>query len=499
MAFFPQDNTQDVSGLPVSDELAQLELQRKLKMADMLKQAQSPQGQMVGGRYIRPSWTQQLASLANAYVGGKTEENAMKNYSDYTKSKEEKMANALKTLGGAFEPKTITNTTMQATDVPLTEGMNVPTSPFGTTDQVAQVAPKFDVNTPAPQNMQGITTQMNPITSTSTVQPTTSDIEKAFAQYATDIRDPKMLASILTGKYEKMLKANEPVKLSAGDTLFSATGQKLFGNPKEGQKYTNIQQDKAGNTFGLNTETNQFEQLPGAKMATENWSAPYKVGDEFVQRNSNTGEIRKAYGTAEGDKAPLGYGFVKDEKGNKKLDVNGNPILINLTGGPADKSLNPNKEQSDAYTYSTRMESADKIITDLEGQYDPFKINIKTSSKTALIPGGETAANKYLLSPKDQQVEQAQRNFINAVLRRESGATIQPNEFDSANMQYFEQPGDSSEVKLQKKANRREAIEGLKRAAGPTGTKPTTSSNVVKTKVINGITYEFDGQGWKPQ
>lgn len=295
MAFLPQDNTQDVSGLPVSDELAQLELQRKLKMADMLKQAQSPQAQMVGGRYIRPSWTQQLASLANAYIGGKTEEEAMKKYGEYTKSKEQRMADALKTLGGAFEPKTVTNTTMQTTDVPLTEGMNVGTSPFGTTDQVAQIAPKFDVNTPAPQNMQGVTTQMNPVTSTSTVQPTTADIEKAFAQYATDVRDPKMLASILTGKYEKMLKANEPIKLGAGETVFSAKGEKLFGNPKEGQKYTNIQQDKAGNTFGLNTETNQFEQLPGAKMATENWSAPYKVGNEFLQRNPNTGEIRKAY------------------------------------------------------------------------------------------------------------------------------------------------------------------------------------------------------------
>jgi hypothetical protein len=347
---------------------------------------------------------------------------------------------------------------MQAQDVPLTEGMNVPTSPFGTTDQVAQIAPKFDVNAPAPQNMQGVTTQMNPVTTTSTTQPTMADIEKAFAQYSTDVRDPKMLAAILTGKYEKMLKANEPVKLGAGETVFSATGEKLFGNPKEGQKYTNIQQDKAGNSFGFNTETNKFEQIPGAKMATENWSAPYKVGGEFVQRNSNTGEIRKAYGTSDGDKAPAGYTWNVDASGQKTLSA--------IPGGPADKAANPTKEQSDAYTYSTRMESADKILNDLEGKYDPFSINIKTSGKTALIPGGQTAANKFLLSPKDQQAEQAQRNFINAVLRRESGATIQPYEFESANMQYFPQPGDSAEVLAQKRANRREAIEGLKKASG---------------------------------
>jgi hypothetical protein len=466
MAFFPQeDNTQDVSGVPANDAMAQLELKRKLRIAEALQNAQAPQGQMISGHYVAPSFTQSLANAYGMYKGKKAEEEAIKKYGEYTAGKEQKMAEALKKLGGAFEPKTVTNTTMQATDVPLTEGMNVGTSPFGTVDQVSQVAPKFGMDMPAPQNMAGTTTQMNPVTSTSTVQPTTSDIEKAFSQYATDVRDPKLLASILTGKYEQMRKAQEPVKLGSGESVFSSTGQKLFGNPKEGQKYTNIQQDKAGNSFGFNTETNQFEQLPGAKMATQNWSAPYKVGGEFVQRDNNTGEIRKAYGTADGDKAPAGYTYSADASGQK--------ILKAIPGGPADKALNPNKEQSDAYTYSTRMESADKILDKLEGKYDPFNINIKTSGKTALIPGGQDVANKYLLSPQDQQAEQAQRNFINAVLRRESGAVISPDEFSNANTQYFNQPGDSQEVKDQKKANRREAIDGLKRAIGSSGTKST--------------------------
>ena len=457
MAFFPQDNTQDVSGLPANDEMAKLELQRRLKIAQALQEGQVPEGKMISGHYVAPSFTQQLASAYGKYRGGKAEQEAINKYGEYTAGKEQKMAEALKKLGGAFEPKTVTNTTMQATDVPLTEGMNVGTSPFGTVDQVSQVAPKFGMDTPAPQNMAGTTTQMNPVTSTSTVQPTTSDIEKAFGEYASEVRDPKMLASILTGRYEKMVKANEPVKLGSGESVFSATGQKLFGNPKEGQKYTNIQQDKAGNSFGFNTETNQFEQLPGAKMATQNWSAPYKVGGEFVQRDNNTGEIRKAYGTADGDKAPAGYTYSADASGQK--------ILKAIPGGPADKALNPTKEQSDAYTYSNRMESSDKILTDLEGKYSPLAVSVKVSGKTALIPGGQTIVNK-MLDPNDQKAEQAQRNFINAVLRRESGATIQPYEFDNANMQYFPQEGDSQEVLVQKRANRREAIEGLKKAAG---------------------------------
>jgi hypothetical protein len=414
---------------------------------------------MVSGHYVTPSWTQYAANAMNKYYGGKKEAEALKGYGDYAKSKEDKMAEALTKLGGAFEPKTVTNTTMQAQDVPLSQGMNVPTSPFGTLDQVAPTSPF------ATQNMAGTTTQMNPVTSTSTTQPTLSDIEKAFGQYASDVKDPKMLASILTGRYEKMLKSQEPVKLSAGDTVFSSTGTKLFGNPKEGKKYTDIQQDKAGNTFGLNTETNQYEQLPGAKMATESWSAPYKVGGESLQRNSNTGEIRKISGTADGDKPPLGFGFVRDAKGNKQFDANGNPLLTNLTGGPADKSLNPTESQANAYLFSNRMEKSDKILAGLEGKYNPMTISIKTSGKTSAIPGGQAAVNAYM-SPQDQMAEQAQRDFINAALRRESGAAINQSEFDNANIQYFPQPNDSKEVLSQKAANRKTAIEGIKKAAG---------------------------------
>ena len=469
MAFFPQDNTQDVSGLPANDAMAQLELKRKLRLAEALQGAEVPQGQMISGHYVAPSFTQQLANAYGMYKGKKSEEEAIKQYGDYTAGKEQKMADALKRLGGAFEPKTITNTTMQATDVPLTEGMNVGTSPFGTTDQVAQVAPKFGMDMPAPKNMAGTTTQMNPVTSTSTVQPTTSDIEKAFSQYATEVRDPKLLASILTGKYEQMRKANEPVKLGAGETVFSSTGQKLFGNPKEGQKYTNIQQDKAGNSFGFNTETNQFEQLPGAKMATENWSQPYKVGGEYLQRNSNTGEIRKVSGTADGDKAPAGYIW--------STDANGQKTLTAITGGPADKSLNPTEQQANAHLFSSRMEKADKILNDLEGKYNPMTISVKTSGKTAMIPGGQAVVNAYM-SPADQKAEQAQRDFVNAVLRRESGAAISQSEFDNANTQYFPQPNDDVTTRKQKADLRRTAIEGIKQASG-------SMNKSTQNKVVN--------------
>jgi hypothetical protein len=72
----------------------------------------------------------------------------------------------------------------------------------------------------------------------------------------------------------------------------------------------------------------------------------------------------------------------------------------------------------------------------------------------------------FLTPGKLQAQQQAERNFINAVLRRESGATIQPTEFASAEKQYFPRSGDSEKVLEQKKRNREIALQGLRVAAG---------------------------------
>src|SRR5262249_33942021 len=66
-----------------------------------------------------------------------------------------------------------------------------------------------------------------------------------------------------------------------------------------------------------------------------------------------------------------------------------------------------------------------------------------------------------------QRYDQAKRDFINATMRRESGAQIKKDEFENANKQYFPMPGDDPETLKQKKANRMEAIKGIAAGAGP--------------------------------
>lgn len=109
-----------------------------------------------------------------------------------------------------------------------------------------------------------------------------------------------------------------------------------------------------------------------------------------------------------------------------------------------------NDVQAKAVAFGTRMQNADSILNDLA-----------KSGVNAVIPGSGNAVVNPLLSKNQQMAVQAQRDFVNAVLRRESGAAISPTEFDNASKQYFPQVGDSPEVRQQKAQNRAIAIQGI--------------------------------------
>lgn len=66
-----------------------------------------------------------------------------------------------------------------------------------------------------------------------------------------------------------------------------------------------------------------------------------------------------------------------------------------------------------------------------------------------------------------QIFEQSERNFINATLRRESGAAIAESEFENARAQYIPQPGDTPRTLALKKRNRDVVMAALTAEAGP--------------------------------
>lgn len=113
--------------------------------------------------------------------------------------------------------------------------------------------------------------------------------------------------------------------------------------------------------------------------------------------------------------------------------------------------------QAKALQFGSRMQESEDIIGQLaaKGTEQPGLIK-----RGADLIGAGAAAN-WTQSAPQQQVEQAQRNFINAALRRESGAAIADSEFANAKQQYFPQPGDSAAVIAQKAANRQQATRGI--------------------------------------
>lgn len=105
--------------------------------------------------------------------------------------------------------------------------------------------------------------------------------------------------------------------------------------------------------------------------------------------------------------------------------------------------------------FGSRMTEANKVLDDLERDGKLFST---PGSRTGF---GVGSAVNLVNSSAGQKLDQAKRNFINATLRRESGAVIADSEFSNAEQQYFPQPGDSAEVIAQKRANRETAMRGI--------------------------------------
>lgn len=168
----------------------------------------------------------------------------------------------------------------------------------------------------------------------------------------------------------------------------------------------------------------------------------------WIQRNARTGEIKGVPG-AETEIVDLGDG--------KKWLVNKRTLEKQLIG----ESARPDKEmteyQAQSAMFADRMKLAHKTLNDLEMQ--------GTSARGAVAATIPVVGN-MLQSPDYQQYRRAKEGFLNALLRRESGAVIADSEFAKYDKEYFPQPGDDPKVIADKRAAREAALSGMIRGAG---------------------------------
>lgn len=163
-----------------------------------------------------------------------------------------------------------------------------------------------------------------------------------------------------------------------------------------------------------------------------------------------------------------------------------NPLVKTVPGaGGTDKPLTD--AQSKNVLYGSKAAQGHKILNEFGNDYNVTALH--AAQKVEDVPLiGETAY--ATLGPKEQQIMQAQRNFLNAVLRKESGAAINAGEYATGRKQYFPQPGESDIVVAQKAKARELAIQGISLGAGKAGKEFINEQNAETPKVAPTVVRE---------
>ncbi len=242
-------------------------------------------------------------------------------------------------------------------------------------------------------------------------------------------------------------------------------------------------------------------------MATQNELKQKMLRDSIVtmlNQNKSPNFVRYAhwrngFDVADVDNEIGTYALIKNDlplpskktsRSTATTDENGNTVFSQLSGSSdtpisgrfsdilkpiSQRAINSNPldiNQSDltdsgklTYNYGTRMYQSGNIISKLENNIGKKGLLDSIGQAAEEKMAGGTLTGRFV-SPEFQQFDQAQRDFLNAVLRKESGAVISDQEFDNAKKQYFPVPGDDQKTIEQKRRNRELATRNFLDATG---------------------------------
>jgi hypothetical protein len=391
-----------IGTLPPELFAEQQQLNRQQQMAQLLMQqgTQMPQGQMVSGRYVAPSFFQNILPLAQMYVGKGMAE------------KGDKQALELAAKLRAQQQQM---------------GENY-----------------FNAISPQQTELAGPTPTGAPLTTVN--QP---DFRKAFG-IASDPYAP----SWLKAQAAEMLK---PQKVAEGEKVIRfnpATGKNEVV-AEGGEKFKAPIQVDTGTTIEFRDPRNPtvvLQTIPKTQMPTAGQVVERDDGTFLV--DTRTGQARPVMG-----------------QGGQPLMGGGKPLT---------------EAQGNSVAFGARAVEANRIATDLEKQ------GVRNTGAIRTAVGGIAGMTPFVgeqleqgvrstfnvlpsvaggPSAEQQQTEQARRNFVSAVLRKESGAAIGVDEYKNEERKYFPQAGDTDKVIQQKQKARELAIEALKAQAGPSGVR----------------------------
>lgn len=246
--------------------------------------------------------------------------------------------------------------------------------------------------------------------------------------------------------------------LGAKDSLAQYWESKKFGQATRGQDITMRGQDmtdaRARETANQGWERLNLER---EKAGQDKLGAPQEV-------------------TVDGK--PMLASFDKTNK--SWIDTNTGQPLANVSpkdvGGTGDERL--------ASGFAQRMVAAEKIMDGLKTKDQ--KKGVAENIVGHIPVSGEIIANS-LRGDERQMALQAQRDWVRAKLRKESGAAIGEKEMEDEVLTYFPQPSDGAKAVEQKKEARRIASEAMIQSAGRSY-KPPTSPTEGKSKPAQTVT-----------
>lgn len=201
-------------------------------------------------------------------------------------------------------------------------------------------------------------------------------------------------------------------------------------------------------------EKDQAAQLddPSSDLSIEARRSANELGLQGVDPNTSAGAIQRKFGDIPA--------LMKEDRARRfeveKLNLKQAEAAAKKAGITAKP---PSASQFEAGAFAKRAGDADKILANLsEKGFDATSLTT-AAQRTGIFP-------EKFKSEDVKSFQQSQRNFINSILRRESGAAIAPSEFESAEKQYFPQVSDTPANLKQKANNRAVAIAALKAESG---------------------------------
>ncbi len=172
----------------------------------------------------------------------------------------------------------------------------------------------------------------------------------------------------------------------------------------------------------------------------------------------------REFGASRGIKIPENVSYAQYEKSPIRSAIDARIKADEETRVASAKAKNPSELKQNQFAaagFSKMARAAEDSLNRLTSAgFDPTSLG-------AQVQGYLGGPLERLKGQDVKGFEQAQRQFVQAVLRKESGATITPDEMSQNAKKYFPQPGDGPDVLAQKAQARAQAVAALEAEGSP--------------------------------